>query len=243
MNKEIADTTAITLVEYKEVAIKWPNRILLEDVNLSWKAGSFIYLIGRVGEGKSTLLRTMYHDHPVYKGEGYVANYSLHSLKSSEVPFLRRKLGVVVQTYRLLENQTVFENLSFCLKSIGVEDARLINDKVVKVLRDIDMQGFEDRYPYELSEGERQKVAVARAVVNSPSVVIVDEPTGNLDVQSIKAIMQMLHNYAKDNNSLVVMATHNLQVVREFPGDVYLVNQKNVTNVTERFYSKSKFKK
>lgn len=233
----------MTLVEYKEVTVSCPNRSLLENINISWSAGSFVYLIGQVGTGKSILLKTMYADYPLSSGEASVAGFSLNRLMNKDIPYLRRKLGVVVQNYRLFDNQTVAANLSFCLQSIELKDWTEIIKRVTEVLEFVGMQGSEDKFPYELSEGEKQKIAIARAIMNKPSVIIIDEPTGNLDVQSIKAIMQMLHKYANENNSLVVMATHNLQVVREFPGEVYLINDKTMTNVTERFYSKSNLRK
>lgn len=233
----------MTLVEYKEVTVSCPNRSLLENINISWSAGSFVYLIGQVGTGKSILLKTMYADYPLSSGEASVAGFSLNRLMNKDIPYLRRKLGVVVQNYRLFDNQTVAANLSFCLQSIELKDWTEIIKRVTEVLEFVRMQGSEDKFPYELSEGEKQKIAIARAIMNKPSVIIIDEPTGNLDVQSIKAIMQMLYKYANENNSLVVMATHNLQVVREFPGEVYLINDKTMTNVTERFYSKSNLRK
>ncbi len=231
------------LVEYKDVAIRYSNQVVLRNLNFAWYPNSLIYIVGRVGEGKTSLLKSMYYGIELSTGSGEVLGYLLHQLKTKEVPYLRRNLGLVFQGYHLLEDRSVYENLEFTLNIVGCVDKKMIASKIQDVLELVELKGAEYKAPKELSEGQKQRLAIARAIINDPKIILVDEPTGNLDVESIKGLMNILRDYAKKENCLVVMATHNLQLAREYPGTVYLLNDGEMRDVTERFYQKTSVKK
>ena len=208
------------LITYKGVKVKQDDQTVLEDVNLELGRGSFVYLIGKVGAGKSSLLKTMYGELDIAAGEAEVLGYNMRKLKQKHVPKLRRRLGIVFQDFQLLTDRTVYDNLKFVLRATGWNNRKEIDNRIKAVLNLVGMEDKEHKLPNELSGGEQQRVVIARAVLNSPEIIMADEPTGNLDTETGRAITKLLHDLS-DTGSLVIMTTHNLQLLREFPGEVY----------------------
>ena len=208
------------LITYKGVKVTQDDQTVLEDVNLELGRGSFVYLIGKVGAGKSSLLKTMYGELDIAAGEAEVLGFNMRKLKQKHVPKLRRRLGIVFQDFQLLTDRTVYDNLKFVLRATGWNDRKEIDNRIKAVLNLVGMEDKEHKLPNELSGGEQQRVVIARAVLNSPEIIMADEPTGNLDTETGRAITKLLHDLS-DTGSLVIMTTHNLQLLREFPGEVY----------------------
>ena len=208
------------LITYKNVKVKQDEQTVLENVDLELKRGSFVYLIGKVGAGKSSLLKTMYAELDIVDGEAEVLGFNLRKMKQKHVPNLRCRLGIVFQDFQLLTDRSVHDNLEFVLRATGWHDRKEIEGRIMAVLKLVGMDGNADKHPNELSGGEQQRVVIARAVLNSPDIILADEPTGNLDAETGRTITKLLHDLS-DTGSLVVMTTHNLQLLREFPGEVY----------------------
>ncbi|MBQ7554739.1 MAG: ATP-binding cassette domain-containing protein [Bacteroidaceae bacterium] len=208
------------LITYKNVKIKQDEQTVLENVDLDLKRGSFVYLIGKVGSGKSSLLKTMYAELDIVDGEAEVLGFNLRKMKQKHVPNLRRRLGIVFQDFQLLTDRSVHDNLEFVLRATGWHDRKELEERIRAVLKLVGMDENADKHPNELSGGEQQRVVIARAVLNSPDIILADEPTGNLDAETGRSITKLLHDLS-DTGSLVVMTTHNLQLLREFPGEVY----------------------
>ena len=208
------------LITYKNVKIKQDEQTVLENVDLDLKRGSFVYLIGKVGAGKSSLLKTMYAELDIVDGEAEVIGFNLRKMKQKHVPNLRRRLGIVFQDFQLLTDRSVHDNLEFVLRATGWHDRKELEERIRAVLKLVGMDENADKRPNELSGGEQQRVVIARAVLNSPDIILADEPTGNLDAETGRSITKLLHDLS-DTGSLVVMTTHNLQLLREFPGEVY----------------------
>lgn len=208
------------LIKYKGVRVSQDYDTVLRGVDLELCRGSFVYLIGKVGAGKSSLLKTMYGELDITDGEAEVLGFNMRKLKQKHVPKLRRRLGIVFQDFQLLTDRSVYDNLKFVLRATGWHDKKEIDSRIKAVLNLVGMEDKEDKLPNELSGGEQQRVVIARAVLNSPDIIIADEPTGNLDTETGRAITKLLHDLS-DTGSLVVMTTHNLQLLREFPGEVY----------------------
>lgn len=217
-----------TLVEYKNVTIHRDEVTVLQNVDLTVGKGEFIYLCGRVGSGKSSLLKTLYAEVPIHSGEAKVFNYDLKNLKRKDIPMLRRKIGIVFQDFRLLEDRTVNDNLAFVLKATGWKDKNKINDQIDMVLNTVGMSKKGYKRPHQLSGGEQQRIVIARALLNSPELIIADEPTGNLDPETAHELMELLHSICKSGTS-VLMATHNMTLVEKYRGKTYLCeNEKMV---------------
>lgn len=224
------------LINYKKANIYQKDGILvLGDVDFHVDEGEFIYIIGRVGAGKSTLLKTLYFELDVHEAEdAFVLNHDLREMKQKYIPALRRQMGIIFQDFQLLGDRTVRENLRFVLRATGWKDKNDINERIDDVLRDVDMQDMGDRFPHELSGGEQQRIAIARAILNKPKVIIADEPTGNLDVETARQIIELLKQITRSGTA-VVMTTHNTSLLKEYPGIVYRCINKRLEDITKDY--------
>lgn len=205
------------IIELRNVNIYQGNNLILQDVNLTVNKGEFVYLVGKTGTGKSSLLKTLYGEIALKEGDGVVATFNLRGLDWKKVPYLRRNLGVVFQDFQLLTDRNVNNNLKFVLRATGWTDEKLMDEKIADVLDKVGLKSKGFKMPFELSGGEQQRVDIARALLNSPKLILADEPTGNLDPETSDEIMQLLFSIAKDFNAAVVMATHDYIVVQKFP--------------------------
>ena len=200
------------LVKYTDVQICREELTILKHINFELYSGEFVYFIGRVGSGKSSLLKTMYADLPIYEGEAIVLDFDVRHLKNKEIPNLRRKLGIVFQDFQLLTDRSVYENLAFVLRATGWKDREEIDTRVSEVLDQVGMRKKSYKMPHELSGGEQQRIVIARALLNSPKIILADEPTGNLDPQTGQQIVSLLHHIC-ETGTAVIMTTHNLNLV------------------------------
>src|SRR5206468_3870599 len=208
---------AEVLIELRHASIYQGDNLILQDVNLAVHKGEFVYLVGKTGTGKSSLLKTLYGELPLKEGEGRVAGYDLTHLNWKKVPYLRRTLGVVFQDFQLLTDRNVNDNLKFVLRATGWTNETTMDDKIMDVLEKVGLRAKGFKMPFELSGGEQQRVDIARALLNSPKVILADEPTGNLDPETSDEIMNLLFHISRDYGTAVVMATHDYVVVRKFP--------------------------
>jgi len=192
------------------------ENLVLSNVNLSINKGEFVYLIGKTGSGKSSLMKTLYGDLPLEKGIGSIVGYNLNTLKEKEIPFLRRKLGIVFQDFKLLNDRSVFENLLFVLKATGWKDRTMMKAKITEVLSKVGMDTKDFKMPFQLSGGEQQRVAIARALLNDPELILADEPTGNLDPKTSVEVMNVLKEI-HDSGKTILMATHDYALILKFP--------------------------
>lgn len=206
-----------TIIDIRNANIYQGNSPVLQDVNLRVTRGEFVYLVGKTGTGKSSLLKTLYGELPLKEGQATVVGYDLRKLTWKTVPYLRRNLGVVFQDFQLLTDRNVNENLKFVLKATGWKDEKLMNEKIADVLEKVGLKSKGFKMPFEMSGGEQQRVDIARALLNSPKLILADEPTGNLDPETSDEIMQLLFHIARDYGTTVVMATHDYIVIQKFP--------------------------
>ena len=205
------------IISYHNVSINQSEQIVLHDVNLEIGEGEFVYLLGRVGSGKSSLMKTMYGELPIASGEAQILDYDIARLKRKQVPYLRRKLGVVFQDFQLLTDRNVEENLLFVLRATGWRDKNAMKSHVMDVLDQVGMANKAYKMPYQLSGGEQQRVVIARALLNMPSLILADEPTGNLDHETGKEIMDLLYSISKAGITNI-MSTHNIIWPEQYPG-------------------------
>ena len=219
---------AETIVELHNANIYQGDSMVLQDVHFTVQKGEFVYLVGKTGTGKSSLLKTLYGELPLRDGEGRVVDYDLRKLTWKTVPFLRRTMGVIFQDFQLLTDRNVNENLKFVLTAIGWKDEKLMNEKIADVLDKVGLRSKGFKMPYEMSGGEQQRVDIARALLNSPKLILADEPTGNLDPETSDEIMQLLIHIARDYGTAVVMATHDYIVIQKFPARMVRTEQGKV---------------
>ena len=206
-----------TIIRYHEVSIHQSEQIVLKDINLEIGEGEFVYLLGRVGSGKSSFMKTMYGELPIASGEAQILDYDLAKLRRKQVPYLRRKLGVVFQDFQLLTDRNVEENLLFVLRATGWKDKNAMKSHVMDVMDQVGMANKAYKMPYQLSGGEQQRVVIARALLNMPSLILADEPTGNLDHETGKEIMDLLYSISKAGIT-IIMSTHNIIWPEQYPG-------------------------
>lgn len=207
------------IISLTNAKIAQKNFTVLTGVNLNIKKGRFCYLIGKTGSGKSSLLKTLYGHIPLHQGNGNVAGFDLKDLRISQVPDLRRKLGIVFQDFQLLSDRTVEKNLRFVLEATGWKEKPKMDERINEVLASVGMKSKKHKMPHELSGGEQQRIAIARALLNRPDLILADEPTGNLDPETSNEIMTLLKRVAMEHNSAVVMATHDYHMIQNFPGE------------------------
>lgn len=207
------------LINYSNVQLNREENIILRGVNLTVNRGDFLYIIGKVGSGKSTLMKSMYAELPIEEGSARVFDYELARVKRRLVPFLRRKIGIVFQDFQLLIDRTVEKNLEFVLRATGWKNRREIKDRINEVLVQVGMQNKAYKMPHELSGGEQQRVVIARALLNSPALILADEPTGNLDPETGSQIVSLLQEISS-RGTAVIMSTHNYSIVQAFPGKI-----------------------
>lgn len=217
----------------KNAAIYQRETLILSDVNVSIDKGEFVYLIGKTGTGKSSFMKTLYGDIPLVEGEGEIVDFNLRTLKEKDIPFLRRKLGVVFQDFKLLNDRTVNENLLFVLKATGWTDKKSMDNKVDEVLGKVAMKTKGFKYPYQLSGGEQQRVAIARALLNDPELILADEPTGNLDPQTSVEVMEVLQGINKNDNT-ILMATHDYALLLKYPSKTLKCDENQIFEVVQK---------
>lgn len=219
------------LIKYVDVDIYQQELLVLKDVNLEIHSGEFIYLLGKVGSGKSSLLKSFYHEVPVLTGVAGILNYDLLAIKESEVPYLRRKIGIVFQDFQLLHDRTVYANLEFVLKATGWKDNESIEEQIHNVLVQVGMPNKGYKMPHQLSGGEQQRIVIARALLNSPEMILADEPTGHLDPETGRELVELLYNI-RLSGTTIIMATHNLAWMEKFPGRVIRIEEESLREVT-----------
>ena len=205
------------VVQIEHANIYQSGSLILQDVNLNVQKGEFVYLVGKTGTGKSSLLKTLYGELTLTEGVGHVVGFNLKEMDWKKLPFLRRNLGVVFQDFQLLSDRSVNENLSFVLKATGWQDEQLIQQKIDDVLNKVGLQNKGFKMTYEMSGGEQQRVDIARAMLNAPKMILADEPTGSLDPETSDEIMHLLFQIAKEDGTAIIMATHDYMVVNKFP--------------------------
>ena len=215
------------IIDYKNVEVLRKELLVLKNVNFQLEEGQFVYLIGRVGSGKSSLMKTMYAEVPIEMGEARIFDYDLSAIRRKDVPMLRRQIGVVFQDFQLLSDRSVYDNLLFVLKATGWKNKTDIDERINEVLSEVGMEHKSYKMRPELSGGEQQRIAIARALLNRPKLILADEPTGNLDQETGHQIMSLLHRICAEGTA-VIMATHNIQLTEDFPARVVKCEDKNV---------------
>lgn len=222
-----------TVLYLKDASIYQRETLILSEVNIEINKGEFVYLIGKTGTGKSSFMKTLYGDLPLTEGEGSIVDYNLRSLREKEIPFLRRKLGVVFQDFKLLNDRNVNENLLFVLKATGWKDRAAMDKKIEEVLTKVGMSTKGFKNPFQLSGGEQQRIAIARALLNDPELILADEPTGNLDPQTSVEVMEVLQDISK-NGKTILMATHDYALLLKYPSKTLKCDGQKVFEVVQK---------
>lgn len=221
------------ILQLKNASIYQGDNLVLSNVNVEINKGDFVYLIGKTGSGKSSFMKTLYGDLSLTEGEGRIVEYDLKTLKEDDIPFLRRKLGVVFQDFKLLTDRTINENLLFVLRATGWKDKTDMDKRVEDVLAKVDMKTKGFKFPHELSGGEQQRIAIARALLNNPELILADEPTGNLDPQTSIEVMEVLQEINKNGNT-ILMATHDYALLLKYPSKTLKCDDNQVYEVVQR---------
>jgi len=222
-----------TILHLNNVSIYQGDSMVLSNINFELKAGEFVYLIGKTGSGKSSLLKTLYGDLDLREGEGRVFDYVLQTMKEKQIPFLRRDLGIVFQDFKLLPDRDVNSNLEFVLKATGWKDGTKINDRIISVLEKVGMKTKGFKFPHELSGGEQQRIAIARALLNDPDLILADEPTGNLDPQTSMEVMKVLQELNKAGKT-ILMATHDYALLLKYPSKTMKCQDNKLFEVVQK---------
>ncbi|MBC3844815.1 ATP-binding cassette domain-containing protein [Winogradskyella echinorum] len=222
-----------TVLQLKDATIYQGESMVLSNVNFEMQKGDFVYLIGKTGSGKSSFMKTLYGDLELSEGEGSVVDFNLRTMKESDIPFLRRKLGIVFQDFKLLPDRTIIGNLEFVLKATGWKEKDRIKDRIDDVLDKVAMKTKGFKYPHELSGGEQQRIAIARALLNDPELILADEPTGNLDPQTSIEVMEVLQDINKNGNT-ILMATHDYALLLKYPSKTLKCDENKVFEVVQR---------
>jgi cell division transport system ATP-binding protein len=217
-----------TVISLRNAKIYQQEKLILDNLDLELEEKTFAYLIGKTGSGKSSLLKTLYAELPLSEGTGSVCGFELKGLKRKQIPFLRRKIGIVFQDFQLLTDRNVLDNLKFVLGATGWSDKKLIEQRAMNCLQLVGIEKKAKDFPHQLSGGEQQRVSIARALLNKPTLILADEPTGNLDPTTSKEIMELLLAVAKEENTAILMATHDMQMVAHFPGRILEVSEGKV---------------
>ena len=207
------------ILEYKNVEIKLDSDIMISDLSLNITQGEFVFLIGKTGSGKSSILKSMYSENKILNGEAKISNTNLKTITEKNIPFLRRKIGVIFQDFQLLKDRTVYKNLEFVLNATGWSKQNEKKDRIESCLQKVHISDLSNKYPSQLSGGQKQKVAIARSLLNQPEIIIADEPTGNLDPKSSIEIMNVLEEINQNGNT-IVMATHDFSLLNKFKGRI-----------------------
>lgn len=221
------------ILQLKDVAVYQNNNLILSNINLAIGKGELVYLIGKTGSGKSSLIKLLYGDLPLTQGQGKVVGFNLKKLNEDKIPLLRRKLGVVFQDFKLLTDRSVYDNLAFVLKASGWTDKIAIKNRIKEVLTKVKMETKDFKFPHELSGGEQQRVAIARALLNNPELILADEPTGNLDPETSVEIMQVLKEINASGRT-ILMATHDYALILKFPSKTLKCDGERVFEVVQR---------
>lgn len=221
------------IISFKNADIVNGEATVIYGLDLDINAGDFVYIVGKVGTGKTSIIRTMIAENPLLKGHGEVCGYTLEGIKDKDIPYLRRKLGVVFQDFQLLMDRTVEENLLFVLRATGWKSEEDMQNRIKYVLEAVGMELKAHKMPHQLSGGEQQRIAIARSLLNEPTVIIADEPTGNLDNETADGIMKLLTGINKEKGTAVVMVTHNIQIFKKYPGRVMVCKDETCTEQTE----------
>ena len=208
------------IIKLENAVIRQQKNTILKDVSLEIKEGEFVYLIGKVGSGKTSLLKTLYAELPLIYGKGEVAGYQLSKIKKSQIAYLRRKCGIVCQDFKLLTDRNVYANLEFVLKATGWKDKKAIKERINEVLDKVELPDKRDKFPHQLSGGEQQRIVLARALLNAPPIILADEPTGNIDPETSYRLVELLKDIC-DSGKTVVIATHQYDLIKHFPGKVF----------------------
>ena len=221
------------VLKLSNASIYQRDTLILSEVNVDVQKGDFVYLIGKTGTGKSSFMKTLYGDIPLIEGEGSIVNFDLRTLRENQIPFLRRKLGIVFQDFKLLNDRTIKDNLLFVLKATGWTDQKAMSSKIDEVLDKVGMKTKDFKYPYQLSGGEQQRIAIARALLNDPELILADEPTGNLDPQTSVEVMEVLRDINKNGNT-ILMATHDYALLLKYPSKTLKCEGNKVFEVVQR---------